>query len=483
MQAYDSLGQESYANFLKHYNIEIKEQEVQDLRSLINALYAQSSNKQIFNSFYISYKIPQIGKEFDLLRFGKDYIVNIELKSNTTEEKIKKQLQRNRYYLSCIEKHIYNLTYVSETNRIYFLNENDSLCIVDINFLYNLLKNQTLDFVSDIDNLFNPSDFLVSPFNSTERFRENQYFLTHQQEDIKNQILAHFNNNTTPSFISVTGSAGTGKTLLIYDIVKELKCNKKHPLIIHCGYLNFGQIKLQSYGWDIIPIKLFNILLDFSKFDAIFVDEAQRLKPYQLEMIINKIQQINGNCIFSYDKSQTLAQSEEQSDIDSKINAVQTIKKYNLSEKIRTNKEIAIFIRSIFNKNLNLQSTNKGNIEINFFNNIDDAKNYLDGLDNQEWEVLRFTPSQYHVEHHSKYSDVSNKNSHRVIGQEFDNVTVTIDQYFTYNHMGELIYTANTYYHPVKMLFQNITRTRKRLNLVIINNESVLNRCMSVLKS
>jgi hypothetical protein len=45
-------------------------------------------------------------KEFDLLLFGKDCIINIELKSISTEEKIFKQLERNKYYLSFIEKNI-----------------------------------------------------------------------------------------------------------------------------------------------------------------------------------------------------------------------------------------------------------------------------------------------------------------------------------------------------------------------------------------
>lgn len=47
--------------------------------------------------------------------------------------------------------------------------------------------------------------------------------------------------------------------------------------------------------------------------------------------------------------------------------------------------------------------------------------------------------------------------SHGIIGQEFDNVGVIIDQCFYYNEDGKLQYSCKSYYHPVKMLFQNIT--------------------------
>ncbi len=169
------------------------------------------------------------------------------------------------------------------------------------------------------------------------------------------------------------------------------------------------------------------------------------------------------------------------SDIDAKINSINPIIVHKLSEKIRTNKEIATFIKMLFNKKRNLKLLSKGNIELNYFKNLEDAKGYLASLDSGDWEVLRFTPSQYKNEHHVQYSELTKKTSHKVIGQEFDGVAVTIDHFFTYNENGELIYGGGAYYHPTKMLFQNITRARKKLNLVIIGNEELLNRCVYIL--
>jgi len=121
------------------------------------------------------------------------------------------------------------------------------------------------------------------------------------------------------------------------------------------------------------------------------------------------------------------------------------------------------------------------NIQINYFNNIEDAKAYLNGLNDAEWEVLRFTPSQFNNEHHEKYFENWSKTSHQVIGQEFDGVAIAIDKFFTYDDEGNLTYRSGVYYAPTKMLFQNITRARKRLNLVIIENQEILSRCLSIL--
>lgn len=38
-----------------------------------------------FDGYYVGYAIKQIGKEFDLLRFGDDKILNIELKIDNKE--------------------------------------------------------------------------------------------------------------------------------------------------------------------------------------------------------------------------------------------------------------------------------------------------------------------------------------------------------------------------------------------------------------
>ncbi len=481
LHAKDSLTGEGFNGFLEHYGFEIRDAEIEDLRLLVKGLINIGCNIGTLDKFHVGYKIPQIGKEFDLLRFCPECIINIEIKNNSPEAKIKKQLIRNKYYLDFIGRRVLPFAYIADSDELYFLREDGELEKTKIAYLKDCLDKQAPSDAEVLDELFNPSDYLVSPFNSTKKFLNDLYFLTHQQEDVKGQIIATFNSPKAAKFISITGSAGTGKTLLTYDIAKHLIDSKKTPLIIHCGQLNNGHRELIEKGWTITAIKNYKNY-DFVNYDLVIVDEAQRVYASQLNAIIESTNLAKCCCIFSLDKRQTLARWEEARGVSEKIDAINRIKQYKLSEKIRTNKELAEFIKMLFNKSKLSPISSNGNIEINYFSTNSEAKIYLDSLDQNKWEVLRFTPSQYDQEHHKKYSDPFKRTSHEVIGQEFDGVAVTIDRFFSYADSGELIYTSNAYYDPPKMLFQNITRSRRRLNLVIIGNEELLTRCIAILK-
>jgi hypothetical protein len=383
--------------------------------------------------------------------------------------------------LSFIGRKVYAFTFVSESQELHFLRDNEQLEKTKVDDLKTLLTNQEIDETKAPDSLFNPSDYLVSPFNSSKKFLEGEYFLTNQQEDVKNQIIDSLKSPKEVKFISIIGSAGTGKTLLTYDLAKHLIESNRTPLIIHCGQLNDGHSELIKNGWVITPIKHYGNH-DFANCDLVIIDEAQRIYSEQLDAIIEKAKQAKCCCIFSHDKLQTLSNWEEKREVSAKIVSINKITQFKLSEKIRTNKEIATFIKMLFNNKRSLPISSNGNIELNYFNTAEDAKSYLDGLDESKWEILRFTPSQYKKEHHEKYSEASNRTSHQVIGQEFDGVAVTIDKFFSYSDNGNLIYRGGTYYDPPKMLFQNITRARKKLNLVIIGNEELLNRCITILQ-
>lgn len=481
LQAKDSLKEEGFKGFLKHYGVAIRDAEIEDLRSLAKALSNIGCGIGAFDRFYVGYKIPQIGKEFDLLRFGRNRIINIELKKSCSEEKIKLQLIRNKYYLSFLRREICAFTFVSESQELYFLRDDEKLEKTELGHLVKLLTSQEIDDTEVPDALFNPSDYLVSPFNSTKKFLAGGYFLTHQQEQIKNQIMDSLKAPKAAKFISIIGSAGTGKTLLTYDIAKLVIDNKRTALIIHCGQLNDGHNQLIRSGWAITPIKRFGNY-DLVNYDLVIVDEAQRIYPNQLDTIVENVRLAKCCCIFSHDKLQTLANWEEKRDVSAKIGEINSILQFKLSEKIRTNKEIAAFIKMLFNNKISLPISSNGNVEINYFNTDEDAKTYLDALDEGKWEILRFTPSLFNKEHHEKYSEESKRTSHQVIGQEFEGVAVMIDRFFCYDDDGKLTYRGRAYYDPTKMLFQNITRSRKKLNLVIIGNEELLNRCISILQ-
>lgn len=479
-QAKIGLSEAVFENFKNYHRLRFRSGEIDDLNSLVNHLIENGCLISHFENFVVGYQIPQIGKEFDLLRVGSESIINIELKKTGSEERIKRQLTRNSYYLSFAGLKTHHYTYLSESGVIYKLSRPDEIEKVEIIELATLLQEQDYSHDYNIDELFHPVNYLVSPFNSTDRFLAGEYFLTQQQEEASEIMIDHVLTHTGSGFISLTGQSGTGKSLLAYHVAKKTLEVGKKVLVIHCGILNSGHDLLISHSWEIKSIRSYTSC-KFSDYNLVIIEEAQRLRKNQFEDISIKIKASQVLCIFSFDKLQTLA-THENLDIESQVSELIPVSSHTLSEKIRSNKEIADFITMLFNKNKNSEITGFKNILLKYFSTNEDARDYLDSLDKKEWKLLRFTPSRYDPEHHEKYYQKSILTSHEIIGQEFDNVVVAIDELFSYHPSGQLIYRGKSYYNPRKMLFQNLTRARKRLLVVIINNEELLERCMAILK-
>ena len=336
----------------------------------------------------------------------------------------------------------------------------------------------------ELDKCFNPSNYLISPFNSTEAFIEGLYFLTGHQEEIKRHIL-NLSIGMEPCYISIQGSAGTGKTLLTYDIAKHYINDSQKVIIFHCGQLNTGHYKLKmDYDWKIPPIKDIS-KYELSSYDLIIIDEVQRIHKHQLDLIIDKLKETRLKCIFSYDSKQCLANWEIKNNIPYYISDKLNPNAFKLTEKIRTNKEIASFIKNLMNVNkINTEQVYK-NIEIQYFSSHEDANKYVLLLKNQDWKKINYTPSQYTKYPYDRYIKFGEDTAHNVIGQEYDKVVAIIDSHFYYKEDGDLStknYQNRPYYHPTKMLFQILTRTKKKLFIIIINNERMLDKVLKILK-
>lgn len=489
--AYRNLKDNIFQRYLEHFGVNstidntpsgIKEAELEDLKSFCEKLNTcKPKNTSVFDCFFLGYSIPQIGKEFDLLRFGQNYLINIELKHKSTKEKIKRQLTRNKYYLSFLAKNVFFFTYVVNEEKLYSLGEDGDIAEVDMTELYSKLSEQKIEDINDIDNLFDPTNYLVSPFNSTKKFMEENYFLTNQQEEIKSKVLALI-GNAGSIFISVTGTAGTGKTLLVYDIAKEMKNRDSKVLILHCARLNDGQIMLnEDWNWTICQTKD-GLQVDFSQYDLVIVDEAQRIKSAQFETIVEKIKKTQRRCIFSYDQNQCLHRSEIIANISQKIETIALDSSFKLTDKIRTNKEISSFIRRLLDNKRNERDQQYSNIKLCYCSKRSEAKRFLRHLHDHGWKVPQYTPGTITAFQYEEYQVVGEDSAHAIIGQEYDNVVAVIDECFCYNSEGRLsIKGHGGYYSQRQMLFQILTRTRKKLYIVIINNEDMLKRCLDIL--
>ena len=218
-----------------------KEHEIGSLRKIVDTFIVQGLSPKELDGFFFGFHIPQIGKEFDLLKFSQTEVINIEFKSQSVpEEQILTQLIKNKHYLAHLGKEEFLYTIITDTMTCYELCADNSIKVIDFSVISQKVKTFGSDYLTDIDSMFRASEFLVSPLNTPEKFIRGEYFLTQAQEQIKKRILDTVSKLDTHGFVSLTGRPGTGKTLLLYDIAKELS-KKDKTLIIHCGKLADGQ--------------------------------------------------------------------------------------------------------------------------------------------------------------------------------------------------------------------------------------------------
>ena len=183
----DTTIRENYIKqLIKFEGYRLRNDELNSIKCLIDSL---NLSKDELDNWYYSYHIPQIGKEFDLLKFDDKIVVNIEVKANiASERKVLNQLKQNKHYISSINrKEMYFFSYVNPTNTLYELSD-DKLKKSDMYTLEKIIKKINLIKNQPINDLFHPSKYLISPFNKTEKFIESKYFLTQQQEEIKRKI-------------------------------------------------------------------------------------------------------------------------------------------------------------------------------------------------------------------------------------------------------------------------------------------------------
>lgn len=481
--------------FCEENNIEmdnmLKKNEYKDLGKLCYCLHQNGASLVAFEGYFLGYTIPQISNEFDLLRFSEDKIINIELKSelNLPEEqktdKIRKQLEKNYYYLKFLEKEIVCYTFVSGDGLYKYEHQSGNVFKIEPLEMINDLNSQSagLQTTLDFDALFIPKNYLVSPFNKTERFINGEYFLTDAQHNIKSEIFKLLEQMVNFKFC-LSANAGTGKTLLVYDIAKTLISEKKKVLIVHCGILNQGHIDLMiKYHWEICPIKSMETHIDMQSnenYDLIIFDESQRIKTDQLDYIVEECEKRKIPLLFSYDVKQYLRKNEAV-DIHQYLcdNYNTNIKKAQLTNKIRTNKEISSFITNLFNIGKSNAFMDYRNITIDYFKDKNVVKQYIEMLESKGYKSIGFTVSRYSRESLDALNNICYSNAHSVIGQEFEKVVFVMDDNFKYGENNKLMARRN-YYDARGMLFQIVTRAVSELKIVVLNNEELYVNLMKI---
>lgn len=276
--------QEQAAQYLKQLGYTaIRTQELTGMAQLVAHFPA---GLPAWQAVYVDYAVPSISKEFDMLFINAEgHIINIELKSDVHYDikKIHKQLRNNRYYLTQASQHVALFTYNSDLDRIYYLTDQDTLDVIDLqderwqtSVFYQAVMGFKSVAVADLDDVLRVRDYLVSPFTQLARFLKGQYLLMQPQQQLQAELLA----TPAPGIYAMKAATSVGQTLMIYDTVRILR-EQGQVLLVHIGALKAAQATLRrQYGWHILPERQFFKKIKRQRlqtYDVVIVTDAQKL--------------------------------------------------------------------------------------------------------------------------------------------------------------------------------------------------------------
>ncbi|GLC89639.1 AAA family ATPase [Lysinibacillus piscis] len=461
LDAYADLSEMAFFHYVQQFEMDMmRVNELADLNSLVKELIRLGDPQ--LQQFFVGYRIKQISKEFDLLRIGKDYVINIELKRESTEERMQKQLKQNAYYLKFLEVDILNFTFVSSTQTLYQL-QMEQLVEVSMDTLWQALANQQVKVLANLDDLFDPINYLVSPFDAPHAFMKEEYFLTSPQMTFKREILELVDQNKS---VVIDGAPGTGKTLLTYDLVRTWKQAGKKVVLLHGTALNKGQhILNEQYGWHIKTVN--DMVIDDA--DIVVIDEAQKLHYEQMQYIRTKLEEYQVPAVYSLDAGYYLFGEGKRMDVLGYIEKHFDMKQYELRTVMRYNKEMQTFAQLLFDKNLPLTRQYFPNVSVQYFSTNAAFIQHIEECRRTNWLVVNC----YHFE----------RPTNDILGQEFDRVCLIVDHHFIYKPNGRIsAMRKRRATDPMKVLYHTIIRTRKKLQIVVVNNPIALEHIVNIVK-
>lgn len=442
----------------REHFLHVKEWEIDGIKGLINHLI-EADHDAYKLKFYYSFQIPKLGKEFDLLRISDEIIVNIELKSRrVSESAIKRQLTQNRYYLEMLGRTIRSYTYESEQDKLYRLTNSGRLVDAKWDELYKDISKQVNIYDGDIENLFKEVDYLISPTTDPDRFLRHEYFLTLQQKDIEKNIITNIGEKGKLLF-GVKGLPGTGKTLLLYDLAMKLS-ESKRVCLIHCGAFpkELSLLNERLKRVDFMTPSGFMKMADDNEYSAIIIDEGHLLGKMAFEKVWVIMASKRIPVVFSYDSEDFLAPDERSNNIAKDIESLDGIKIFKLTNRIRTNNEIASFIQCLFHDiPEHAHRRHYPSIVPAYAKNREELANYVKMFKEEGYVLL----------------DTKNAGT---LGIEYEKVLVVLDETYSYDEEGYL--RGN-----VRALYQTLNKAKQNLALVIWDNQELLKTILGIIQS
>lgn len=481
-----------------HDTHRIRIHEIDSLRILVDGLTGCGMTVSEADGFYFGFTIPQIGKEFDLLKVTDKHCLNIELKSqDVSEEAILAQLRKNRHYLTHLGKRVILFTVVTDTLTCYRLTLSDNLVRSDLREIADMLKKCDVPYDDDIGKSFRASEYLISPMNTPDKFIRGKYFLTPAQEYVKTELIrsidsaessAASDGDRRGSFFHITGRPGTGKTLLLYDLARTLS-DSGNTVIIRCGELTEGEriISREISNLDIISANDLGISSDIGSYDFVLCDEAQRLSISAFEMICRSADAGGQICIFSSDPEAVLTKAEHGRNIPGRIHALPPDGEFELSERLRMNRELYHFILTL--RNLGHKADKPyayEDVSVNYANDIPEAVRLITYFRSKGYVFINACAPRHSAgeDGSDPFAELTEEfDVQHIIGREYDKVVMLMDSSFYYDENGYLKGVPEPdpdYIYP-NLFYQGITRVREKLSLVVLDAPVLLRNILGII--
>ncbi len=312
------------------------------------------------------------------------------------------------------------------------------------------------------------ADFLVSPYNEPHKFLKSVYELTGAQKNIEQEIL-----KTEKGSFVIIGGAGSGKTLLLLDIIRKLKNKQKKIVLIMGAKPSQNQnILAKELGIELYWYYNLDTLTSLKGYDVLAFDESQRVPKKLIDEALRSDENILK--IFNVDEKQVVHPTEKQRDIQGLLEHYPGVKVNKLKQSVRINQQLDSFQKRLFDQHASKATLlNYSDVRLRYFSDLHQACKYVEMIANTGVQVIEadeYIASSGAKKHAHKFRRSVNVKD--VIGQEFEDILISFDEYSYYIDDGKLLNTSAEYYPYLddKMFYEAITRASHSVEIVIIKN-------------
>ena len=138
------------------------------------------------------------------------------------------------------------------------------------------------------------------------------------------------------------------------------------------------------------------------------------------------------------------------------------------------------FISSLFSVRRKIQ--NFSSVSILYAENNSEAAELIELYKEKGYIFINYTGSKSQSSSIDYFKNLEYCTTHDVIGQEFDNIIMYMDENFYYDGQGFL----RSHPHPhrnyiyTNLLFQGVTRVKEKLCIIVINNEPLFHTLLGM---